>query len=121
MKKYKFILVTTCLFILAGCSSFKRKFPTYNKGAYTVTLGQYESKSEDDMVTIRGHVFDMKTGKSLHYAVASAGCFKFLTTDEGEYSFKTRNLKTNFSTWSCLLFPIIQLRRISLISITERK
>jgi hypothetical protein len=103
MKKYTVILLTVCFFVLAGCSSFKRKLPTNNKGRYMVTVGKDRSKGENetinfrgqvfDVVTIRGHVFDLKTRKPLRYAVASTGCFKFITTADGEYSFKTRNLE----------------------------
>jgi len=102
MKKYKFIILA-CLFILIGCSSFKRKLPTHNKGRYMVTVGKKRSIGENntvsfrgqvfDVVTIRGHVFDLKTHKPLRYAVAKAGCFNFITTADGEYSFKTRNLE----------------------------
>ncbi|QOG01888.1 hypothetical protein [Flavobacterium sp. MDT1-60] len=103
MKRYTFILLIVCLFVLAGCSSLKRKLPTNNKGRYMVIVGKNRSKCENetvnfrgqvfDVVTIRGHVFDLKTRKPLQYAVAEAGCFKFLTTADGEYSFKTRNLE----------------------------
>lgn len=106
MKKYKSILlIIGCALIFVGCSTFKRKFRTNNKGIYTVTFGQHESKSEDETVTIRGHVYDMKTGKPLQFAVASAGCFKFLTTIEGEYSFRTRNLKSKSFNMALSAFP----------------
>lgn len=103
MNKYTIILLFVCLFIFAGCSSLKRKLPTNNKGRYMVTVDKNRSKGKNetvnfrgqvfDVVTIRGHVFDLKTRKPLRYAVAKEGCFKFITTADGEYSFKTRNLE----------------------------
>ncbi|SHM49666.1 hypothetical protein SAMN05444484_106233 [Flavobacterium chilense] len=114
MKKYKLIILV-CLIILVGCSSLKNKLPTSNKGRYTVMLGKYKSKSENqtvtlgeqvfDVVTIRGHVFDVKTGKPLSNATVIEGCFKFQTTSEGEYSFKTRNLKDNSFYMEAIVYP----------------
>ncbi|MNQ57116.1 hypothetical protein D3C85_712610 [compost metagenome] len=115
MKKYTFILLIVCLFVSAGCSSLKRKLSTNNKGRYTVTLGKYKSKNENqtvtlggqvfDVVTIRGHVFDVKTGKPLSNATVIEGCFKFQTTSEGEYSFKTRNLNNNSFYMEAIVYP----------------
>ncbi|SHM49584.1 carboxypeptidase-like regulatory domain-containing protein [Flavobacterium chilense] len=104
MKKSKStLLIIICISIMSSCSSFRRKLGTNNKGRYIVTVGKNRSKGENetfnfrgqvfDVVTIRGHVFDLKTRKPLRYAVATAGCFKFITTDNGEYSFKTRNIE----------------------------
>ncbi|MFH6943788.1 hypothetical protein [Flavobacterium sp. FlaQc-50] len=62
---------------------------TNNKDAYTVTKGLLESKGETvdtllkeaKSVAIRGHIFDVRTGKSLSNAQTTDGCFKFHTTN----------------------------------------
>lgn len=106
MKKYKFMLVITCLFILVGCSSVTGQLlPTNNKGGYKVILGEQEIKTEDESVTIRGHVYDVKTGKALSDATLLTGCFKFQTTTDGEYSFRTRNLKGDAFFMMAVVYP----------------
>ncbi|MFD2941510.1 hypothetical protein [Flavobacterium notoginsengisoli] len=106
MKKYKFIIVISCLFILAGCSCIKRKMmPTNNKGGYIVKLGKHEIKTENESVTVRGHVYDVKTNKPLNNATLITGCFKFQTTSEGEYSFRTRNLKGDAFFMIAVVYP----------------
>ncbi|MRX37940.1 hypothetical protein GJU43_01505 [Flavobacterium sp. LC2016-23] len=104
MEKYKFIvLVFVCMFFMMGYSFTQTKLiPTNNKGGYTVTFGEGQIKDKQETVnflirdgksvTIKGHVYDVKTSEPLSNAVI-VGCFKFLTTDEGEYSFRTRNLE----------------------------
>ncbi|MFH7012231.1 hypothetical protein ACHRV5_10170 [Flavobacterium sp. FlaQc-52] len=62
---------------------------TNNKGAYTVAKGLFESKAETvdtllkeaKSVAIRGHIFDLRTGKSLINAQMTDGCFEFYATD----------------------------------------
>lgn len=63
--------------------------PTNKKGAYTVTKGLLESKAETvdtllkegKSVAIRGHIFDLRMGKSLSNVQMTDGCFKFYATD----------------------------------------
>lgn len=105
MKKFKFIvLVFVFLFLMVGYSFAQVKLiPTNNKGGYTVAFGDGQIKNKEETVdvfirdgssvTIRGHVYDVKTGEPLSHALLIDGCYKFLTTDEGEYSFRTRNLE----------------------------
>ncbi|KLT71693.1 hypothetical protein AB674_01140 [Flavobacterium sp. ABG] len=67
----------------------KETMSTNNKGAYTVAKGLFESKAETvdtllkegKSVTIRGHIFDLRTGKSLSNAQMTDGCFEFYITD----------------------------------------
>ena len=131
MKKYKIILrMIVFFFVLAGCSSSKRKLPTGNKGRYTVTLGKYKSKNENqtitlegqvfDVVTIRGQVFDIQTGKPLSNATVIEGCFKFQTTSKGEYSFKTRNLEGNSLYMEAIVYPY-RVVETDVINIYNRK
>jgi hypothetical protein len=106
MKKYKFILALITLFIIAGCYSVTGQLlPSSNKGRYSVTLGESEIKSEDKTVTIRGHVFDIKTGKPLNDATVIAGCFKFQTTPQGEYSFRTTNINGPYFYMEAFVYP----------------
>lgn len=105
MEKYKFIvLVFVFMFFMMEYSFAQTKLiPTNNKGGYTVTFGEGQIKNKQETVdflirdgksvTIKGHVYDVKAGEPLSNGVLVVGCFKFLTTDEGEYSFRTRNLE----------------------------
>ncbi|QOG02565.1 hypothetical protein [Flavobacterium sp. MDT1-60] len=119
MKKYKFIvLVFVCLFFMIGYSFAQTKLiPTNNKGGYTVTIGKGQLNNKQETVevlirdgksvTIRGHVFDVKTGKPLSNVQLTDGCFKFFTTDEGEYSFRTRNLEGNSFYMRAVVYPFL--------------
>jgi len=110
MKKYKSISLLFALFILAGCYSVTAQFlPHNNKGLYTVTIGKSEAKNLDDSVTIRGHVFDLKTGRPLKDALVIDGCFKFQTTSDGEYSFRTKNLEHKSFYLEVAAFPYLKL------------
>lgn len=107
MKKCKTILrLLISVLVLVGCSSVKKKLiPTNNDGGYTITIskGKFKIKEEtiemlksaEGSVTIRGHVFDMKTREPLSNVRLKTGCFEFRTTSLGEYSFRTRNLEGN--------------------------
>ncbi|TEB41399.1 hypothetical protein D0809_25720, partial [Flavobacterium circumlabens] len=92
MKKKIFILLSIIsIFILNGCSTKKQLMSTNNEGGYTINFGVGKLKKDDEDVIIRGHVFDLKTGKLLSNAKLKTGCFEFRTTSDGEYSFRTRN------------------------------
>ncbi|MFD2941509.1 hypothetical protein [Flavobacterium notoginsengisoli] len=107
MKGYHFFsILIICLYLIGGCSSEKRRIiPTYNYGGYTIKLGKSEVKSKNESVTIRGHVYDVKTGKPLSNATVSSGCFKFQTTSDGEYSYRTRNIKDSYFYMEVIVYP----------------
>ena len=99
MKKYIYIiLLFNNLLVFVGCASFKNKLtPTANKGGYKVNLIRTKSKINTDEVTIKGTVFDAKTGKPISPPVLlTVGCLKVKTSSEGEYSFKTKNFKDDY-------------------------
>jgi hypothetical protein len=118
MKKYKsIVLILVCLF-MSGCSVAQTKLtPTNNKGGYTVAIGKGQSGSKPETVdflikdgtsvTIRGHVFDVKTRKPLSNVQLTDGCFKFFTTEQGEYSFRTRNLQGNSFYLQAVVYPYL--------------
>ena len=83
---------------MGGCSSIKNELiPTANKGGYKVNVIRVKSKINSDEVTIKGIVFDVKTGKPISPPVLlTVGCLKIQTSSQGEYSFKTQNSKDNY-------------------------
>jgi hypothetical protein len=99
MKKYIYILLLfSYLLVFCGCSSIKNELiPTANKGGYKVNVIRAKSKINSDEVTIKGTVFDIKTGKPINPPVLlTVGCVKIQTSSQGEYSFKTQNLKNEY-------------------------
>lgn len=84
--------------VFCGCSSIKNELiPTYNKGGYKVNAIRVKSKINSDEVTIKGTVFDVKTGKPISPPVLlTVGCLKIQTSSQGEYSFKTQNFKDDY-------------------------
>ncbi|TCN60528.1 hypothetical protein D0809_01375 [Flavobacterium circumlabens] len=99
MKINKFIvLMFSCFFFISGGSFAQKKLiPNNNKGGYNLVVSEEKLKNDDaHYVTIRGHVYDLKTEKPLSVAKLIVGCFEFMTTDQGEYSFKTRNQEDEF-------------------------
>jgi len=95
-KQMIFLLLFNYLMIFCGCSSFKKELiPTYNKGGYTINI--VKNKMNSDEVTIKGTVFDIKTGKAISPPVLmTVGCRKIQTSSQGEYSFKTPNVKRDY-------------------------
>jgi len=121
MKKYRFVvLVFACLFLMTGCSVAQTKLlPTNNKGGYTVAIGKGQLVNKPETVdflikdgtsvTIRGHVFDVKTKKPLSNVQLTDGCYKFFTTEKGEYSFRTRNLEGNSFYLQAVVYPYLAI------------
>jgi len=104
MKKYRFILLLfPSLVFFFGCSSIKNELiPTYNKGGYKVNV--IKSKINSDEVTIKGKVFDVKTGIPIERASLTLGCYKIQTSPQGEYSFKTKNYKYDYDFIEVIAF-----------------
>jgi hypothetical protein len=99
MKKHiNNLLLFTYLLVFSGCSSIKSELiPTANKGGYKVNVIGAKSKINSDEVTIKGTVFDIKTGKPINPPVLlTVGCLKIQTSSQGEYSFKTQNFKDDY-------------------------
>lgn len=99
MKKFnRILLLSAYLFVLGGCSSIKNELiPTANKGGYKVNVIRVKSKINSDEVTIKGTVFDVKTGRPISPPVLlTVGCLKIQTSSQGEYSFKTQNFKDDY-------------------------
>lgn len=132
MKKYKFIvLVSVCLFFMIAYSFAQIKLiPTNNKGGYTVAVGKGQSINKKETVevlirdgksvTIRGHVFNVKTGAPLSNVQLNDGCFKFFTTQEGAYSFRTRNLEGNSFYMRAVVYPFLAVET-DYINIYDKK
>ncbi|WP_166920719.1 hypothetical protein [Flavobacterium poyangense] len=122
MKKDRFFLTLfLCLFVLIGCVSTKEKLiSTYNSGGYTVVLSKDKLKNLEEDVIIRGHVYDVKTGKPLSNVQVTSGCFKFQTTSEGEYSFRSRNLEEGFFYVEAVVYPYLAVET-DYIDIYNRK
>ena len=118
MKKYIFIALVFLCLLMGGCSLAQTKLiPTNNKGGYTVSMGKAELNNKSETVdflikdgtsvTIRGRVFDVKTRKPLSNAQLTDGCFKFFTTEQGEYSFRTRNMEGNSFYLQAVVYPYL--------------
>jgi hypothetical protein len=98
MKKHNYILLFfTCLFVLGGCSSFKKELiSTNNKGGYKVYTIKSKAKINSEDVTIFGEVFDVETGLPISPVQLTFGCSKIQASSKGEYSFKTKNFKDDY-------------------------
>ncbi|MFV5687488.1 hypothetical protein ACM55M_02545 [Flavobacterium sp. ZT3R25] len=70
--------------------------PTYNKGGYKIKIIEINSKTNPINLKITGKVFDATNGKILSNAQLVIGCFKIQNSSQGEYTFKTNNLKNDF-------------------------
>lgn len=98
MRKFNCILLLFIyLLVLGGCSSFKKGLiPTANAGGYKVEVIKKKPKINSGELTIKGTVFDVKTGNPISYAILKIGCFEIYTSSLGEYSYKTKNFKYDY-------------------------
>ncbi|MFV5684055.1 hypothetical protein ACM55I_01260 [Flavobacterium sp. GB2R13] len=98
MKKFDhIILLFIFLLVFGGCSSIKNELiPTANKGGYKVKVIKTKPKINSDELTIKGTVFDVKTGNPISYTILKVGCIEIHASSQGEYSYKTKNFKYDY-------------------------
>ncbi len=125
MKKTKIVLMLL-ITLTAGCASTsKQLLPTNNKGGYSIKYNR--SKDKSDFLYISGKVLDVKTSKPLSDVRLVLGCYKTITSDNGEFLFRIKNIpslypnpifiETNFIGYKSILTDIINTSNTSEIKI----
>ena len=112
MKKINLnLILLVFVLIFGGCSSIKNKLiPTANKGGYKVNVIKTKTNNSDEVI-IKGTVFDVETGIPISDAQVTLGCVKILTSNQGKYSFKTKN-----STYNHYFLEVIYLSYKSILT-----
>ena len=115
MKKNKIVLMLLIILIV-GCASRKKQLlPTNNKGRYFIKEQKTTSNEAPNELKISGKVYDVKTGKPISNAQLTLICYKTITSDNGEFSFKINTvskynsifIETNFIGYKSILTNII--------------
>jgi hypothetical protein len=123
MKKTKIVLMLLII-LTAGCASTsKQLLPTNNKGGYSIKYNR--SKDKLDFLYISGKVLDVKTSKPLSDVRLLLGCYKTITSDNGEFLFKISTIhnviptfiETNFIGYKSIMTDIINTTNTNRIQI----
>jgi hypothetical protein len=112
--------------ILVGCASGKKQLlPTNNKGGYFIKEQKTTSKEASNVLKISGRVYDVKTGNPISNAQLILGCYKTITSDNGEFLFKISTIhnviptfiETNFIGYKSIMTDIINTSNTNRIQI----
>lgn len=97
MRKNKIVLMLLII-LTAGCASTsKHLLPTNNKGGYLINYYQNRLKDKSDFLYISGKVLDVKTSKPISDVQLILGCYKTITSENGEFHFSINNVPNNNS------------------------
>ena len=91
IRKIRITLGYVLILILASCSSIdKSLIPSYNKGGYRISIANFETGN------LTGRIVDVENGEPLSNSEIMIGCFKVITSFDGIYSIKTKDLSSTF-------------------------
>lgn len=107
------ISLTIIIFLAIACHQRSLTLkPTFNKGGFTISTFQKESKTDG---VVFGKVIDIQTKELISAATIEMGCLTFKSDDLGTYKFSRNSIsKDLFLTCSYIGYRTIETERFEM-------
>ncbi len=113
------------IILIAGCTSARKQLlPTNNKGGYFIRYNKTTSNNITNILKISGRVFDVRTRKTISNTQLLLGCYKTITSENGEFTFRINPsnynsifIETNFIGYKSILTDFINTTNTNEIQI----